>query len=215
MYFDQWWNLKPPIKDTPKEDKPPNKGRAECTHACTLYRITSERGQPLYKTAGPEGVLILKGYTLEVIKVSDISGVHINISILLFIYTGPHHHLHTSCGPHHSQHHLRPLAHHGRPTLHLLPREGFKVHPRRKQQQGQETRSGRHQHGDDLQERLAEDESEELLHQRDLAGTAAAYQEPHRGGQDGTAAEEEHGLHGGTEAHAGAERGTGAETPAG
>ena len=35
--------LKPLIKDTPKEDKPPNKGQH------TLYKITSERGQPLYK----------------------------------------------------------------------------------------------------------------------------------------------------------------------
>ena len=42
--------VKPPIKDTPKEDKPPNKGQAESASVYTLYRkITSERGQPLYK----------------------------------------------------------------------------------------------------------------------------------------------------------------------
>ena len=28
--------VKPPIKDTLKEDKPPNKGQAESTHVCTL-----------------------------------------------------------------------------------------------------------------------------------------------------------------------------------
>ena len=30
--------VKPPIKDTPKEDKPPNKGQAESTHVHTLCR---------------------------------------------------------------------------------------------------------------------------------------------------------------------------------
>ena len=30
--------MKPPIKDTPKEDKPPNKGQAESTLVYTLYR---------------------------------------------------------------------------------------------------------------------------------------------------------------------------------
>ena len=41
--------VKPPIKDTPKEDKPPSKGHTICTLVYTLYKITSERGQPLYK----------------------------------------------------------------------------------------------------------------------------------------------------------------------
>ena len=39
------------IKDTPKEDKPLNKGQAESTFVYiihTLQKITSERGQPLY-----------------------------------------------------------------------------------------------------------------------------------------------------------------------
>ena len=50
--------VKPPIKDTPKEeDKPPNKGQAESTHVYTFF--TSKRGQPLYKGwYGPKGVLI-------------------------------------------------------------------------------------------------------------------------------------------------------------
>ena len=30
--------VKPLIKDTPKEDKPPNKGQAKSTHVYTLYR---------------------------------------------------------------------------------------------------------------------------------------------------------------------------------
>ena len=30
--------VKPPIKDTLKEDKPPNKGQAKNTHVYTLYR---------------------------------------------------------------------------------------------------------------------------------------------------------------------------------
>ena len=38
--------VKSPIKDTPKEDKPPNKGQAEST---LVYTITSERVQPLCK----------------------------------------------------------------------------------------------------------------------------------------------------------------------
>ena len=47
--------VKPPIKDSLKEDKPSNKGRAESTHVYTLYR-----GSPLKEgsMAGPEGVLI-------------------------------------------------------------------------------------------------------------------------------------------------------------
>ena len=37
--------MKPPIKDTLKEDKPPNKGHTKSTLVHTLYKITSERGQ--------------------------------------------------------------------------------------------------------------------------------------------------------------------------
>ncbi len=37
--------VKPLIKDTPKEDKPPNKGQMKIV----LYKITSKRGQPLCK----------------------------------------------------------------------------------------------------------------------------------------------------------------------
>ena len=32
------YTVKPPIKDTPKEDKPPNKGQAKGTYVYTLYR---------------------------------------------------------------------------------------------------------------------------------------------------------------------------------
>ncbi len=40
----------PPIKDTLKEDKPPNKGQTKSTDVVyNLCKITSERGQPLYK----------------------------------------------------------------------------------------------------------------------------------------------------------------------
>ena len=49
--------MKPPIKDTPKEDKPPNKGQAEYT----LYRkspLEEDNLSTKDKTAGPEGVLI-------------------------------------------------------------------------------------------------------------------------------------------------------------
>ena len=56
-------STKSPIKDTPKEDKPPNKGQAESTHVYTVY--TFHRKSPLKedhlstkdKTTGPEGVL--------------------------------------------------------------------------------------------------------------------------------------------------------------
>ena len=49
--------VKPLIKDTPKEDKPPNKGQAESTLVYTLY---SERTTSLQRTKRlvPKGVLI-------------------------------------------------------------------------------------------------------------------------------------------------------------
>ena len=53
--------VKPPIKDTPKEDKPPNKGQAESTLVYALYRKSPLKEDNLStkdKTAGPEGVLI-------------------------------------------------------------------------------------------------------------------------------------------------------------
>ena len=49
------------LKDTPKEDKPPNKGQAESTHVYTLYRKSPLKEDNLStkdKTAGPNGVLI-------------------------------------------------------------------------------------------------------------------------------------------------------------
>ena len=47
--------------DTPKEDKPPNKGQAKSTLLYTLYRKSPLKEDNLSikdKTAGPEGVLI-------------------------------------------------------------------------------------------------------------------------------------------------------------
>ena len=52
--------VKPPIKNTPKEDKPPNKGQAKSTHVYTLYRKSPLKEDNLStkdKMAGPEGVL--------------------------------------------------------------------------------------------------------------------------------------------------------------
>ena len=47
--------VRPPIEDTPKEDKPPNKGQAKSTPVYTLYRKSPLK---LHKTAGPESVLV-------------------------------------------------------------------------------------------------------------------------------------------------------------
>ena len=44
-------------KDTPKEDKPPNKGQAKSTFVCTLYRKSPLKEANLStkdKTAGPD-----------------------------------------------------------------------------------------------------------------------------------------------------------------
>ena len=48
------------IKDTPKEDKPPNRGQAESTYVNTLYRESPLKENNLStkdKMAGPKGVL--------------------------------------------------------------------------------------------------------------------------------------------------------------
>ena len=52
--------VKPPIKDTPKEDKPPNKKQAESTRVYTLYRQSPLKEDNLstikgHKSAGPPG----------------------------------------------------------------------------------------------------------------------------------------------------------------
>ena len=61
--------VKPPIMDTQKEDKPPNRGQAEITRVYyTLYRKSPLKEDNLStkdKMAGPEGVLINKRYTVE------------------------------------------------------------------------------------------------------------------------------------------------------
>ena len=59
--------VKPLIKDTLKEDKPPNKGQAESTHVYTLYRKSPLKEDNLSikdKTAGPKSVLIKSEVTL-------------------------------------------------------------------------------------------------------------------------------------------------------
>ena len=48
--------VKPPIKDTPKEDKPPNKGQAKSTHVYTLYRKSSPNEDNL-STKDKTGIL--------------------------------------------------------------------------------------------------------------------------------------------------------------
>ena len=55
------FTVKLPIKDTPKEDKPPNKGQAERTLVYTLYRkslLKEDNLSTKNKMAGPESVLM-------------------------------------------------------------------------------------------------------------------------------------------------------------
>ena len=60
--------VKPPIKkDTPKEDKPPNKGQAESTLEYKLHRKSPLKKDNLStkdKMADPKGVLIKRYYVL-------------------------------------------------------------------------------------------------------------------------------------------------------
>ena len=65
--------MKPPIKDTPKEDKPPNKGQTESTLVYTLCRKSPLKEDNLStkdKTAGPEGVLT-KGFHYSIINANS------------------------------------------------------------------------------------------------------------------------------------------------
>ena len=58
--------MKPPIKDTLKEDKPPNKGQTESTLVYILYRKSTLKEDTLSikdKTAGPERCPLLRGST--------------------------------------------------------------------------------------------------------------------------------------------------------
>ena len=61
-YICTLYTVKHPIKDTPKEDKPPNKGQAESTHAYTRIHtkppLKEDNLSTKDKMAGPEGVLI-------------------------------------------------------------------------------------------------------------------------------------------------------------
>ena len=50
--------VKPLIKDTPKEDKPPNKGQAESNNIhCRKSPLKEDNPSIKDKMAGPEGVL--------------------------------------------------------------------------------------------------------------------------------------------------------------
>ena len=62
--------VKPLIKDTPKEDKPPNNGQAESTLVYTLYRKSPLKEDNLStkdKTAGPEIVLFKRFHCTTVL----------------------------------------------------------------------------------------------------------------------------------------------------
>ena len=52
------FTAKPPIKDTQKEDTPPNKGQAESTRVYTVYRKLPPKESTKDRTAGPEDVFI-------------------------------------------------------------------------------------------------------------------------------------------------------------
>ena len=59
--------VKPPIKDTPKEDKPPNKGQAKSTLLYTLHGKSPLKEDNLStkdKTAGRPKVSLLRGSTV-------------------------------------------------------------------------------------------------------------------------------------------------------
>ena len=68
--------VKPPIKDTPKEDKPPNKGQAESIFVYTLYRIKSPLREDNLstkdKTTGPESVFIKRFHCIPSIVLQGI-----------------------------------------------------------------------------------------------------------------------------------------------
>ena len=89
--------VKPPIKDTPKEDKLPNKGQAEHTIIYTLYRKSLLKEDNLSakdKTAGPESVLIKRFHCIPILLYLEFSwflilvfcsGTHCNKSIFHFL----------------------------------------------------------------------------------------------------------------------------------
>ena len=64
--------VKLPIKDTPKEDKPPNKGQVKSTLVYSLYKKSPLKENNLFtkdKMAGPNCVLI-KRFQLSAVVVS-------------------------------------------------------------------------------------------------------------------------------------------------
>ena len=63
------YTMKPPIRDTPKEDKPPNKRQAESTHVYTLYRkspLKQDNFSTKDKMAGPKSVLIMRFHCIPI-----------------------------------------------------------------------------------------------------------------------------------------------------
>ena len=74
--------MKPPIKDSPKEDKPPNKGQAEST-LYTLYRKLplkeDNRLSTEDKTAGPEGVLIKRFHCMYWVFHCKVQGILLHV----------------------------------------------------------------------------------------------------------------------------------------
>ena len=68
--------MKPPIKDTPKEDKPPNKVQVRSTLVYTLYRKSPLKEDNLStkdKTAGPKGILIKRFHCTWLLKCKAIA----------------------------------------------------------------------------------------------------------------------------------------------
>ena len=66
--------MKPPIKDTPKEDKPPNKGQAKSTLLYNHYRKVPLKEDNLStddKMAGPEDVLVKRFHYSNVVFVTN------------------------------------------------------------------------------------------------------------------------------------------------
>ena len=63
--------MEPPIKDTLKEDKPPNKGQAGSTLVYTFYRKSPLKEDNLStkdKMAGPESVLIKRFHSCTFVQ---------------------------------------------------------------------------------------------------------------------------------------------------
>ena len=58
--------VKPLIRDTPKDDKPPNKGQAESTHVYTLYRKSPLKEDNLSTKDWSQKMSLLRSSTVPV-----------------------------------------------------------------------------------------------------------------------------------------------------